>query len=278
MFESTSIVNSTLPAPMIVTFGMRDIVPSGMESNKSRQGASVRRMKRLAVGRCLRGPADRRVRAARVGGRDRAPAPASAAVAVAADPACPNCPAPEPCPGCWLPPLVARWQYQLQGKPGIADDTGGIDVDICAGAGRGRRLRDAGGVRHRPLRRHEGLGRGQLRGEHGRRRRDPRGGRPRDLLPGRRRRRDVSPRLPTVRRLRRSVRRLPDRQPVQPGLPGRVLPEHQQRPGAAGVHPQGEPRSREEVRGGRVRRRGVGHHRYVRGLRTPGSTSATARS
>jgi hypothetical protein len=36
MFESTSIVNSTLPAPMIVTFGMRDIVPSGMESNKSR--------------------------------------------------------------------------------------------------------------------------------------------------------------------------------------------------------------------------------------------------
>ena len=53
MFESTSIVNSTLPAPMIVTFGMRDIVPSGMESNKSRQGASVRRMKRLAwAGSC----------------------------------------------------------------------------------------------------------------------------------------------------------------------------------------------------------------------------------
>jgi hypothetical protein len=27
-------VNSTLPAPMIVTFGMRDIVPSGPQSNK----------------------------------------------------------------------------------------------------------------------------------------------------------------------------------------------------------------------------------------------------
>ena len=61
------------------------------------------------------------------------PAPAAPAVAVeAAAPACPNCPAPEPCVGCWLPPLQARWQYQLQAKPGIADDTGGIDVDICA--------------------------------------------------------------------------------------------------------------------------------------------------
>jgi hypothetical protein len=48
------------------------------------------------------------------------------------DPACPNCPAPEPCPGCWQPPLDSRWQYQLQGKPGVADETGGIDVDICA--------------------------------------------------------------------------------------------------------------------------------------------------
>ena len=56
--------------------------------------------------------------------------PASAASA--ADPACPNCPAPTPCPGCWQPPLDARWQYQLQAKPGVADDTGGIDVDICA--------------------------------------------------------------------------------------------------------------------------------------------------
>ena len=52
--------------------------------------------------------------------------------AVSADPACPNCPAPTPCPGCWQPPLDARWQYQLQAKPGVADDTGGIDVDICA--------------------------------------------------------------------------------------------------------------------------------------------------
>jgi hypothetical protein len=48
------------------------------------------------------------------------------------DPACSNCPAPEPCPGCWQPPLEARWQYQLQAKPGVADDTGGIAVDICA--------------------------------------------------------------------------------------------------------------------------------------------------
>ncbi len=47
------------------------------------------------------------------------------------DPACPNCPPPAPCPGCWQPPLGARWQYQLQAKPGIADDTGGIDVNIC---------------------------------------------------------------------------------------------------------------------------------------------------
>ena len=46
-------------------------------------------------------------------------------------PACPGCPAPTPCDGCWLPPLEARWQYQLQAKPGVADDTGGIDVDIC---------------------------------------------------------------------------------------------------------------------------------------------------
>ena len=182
------------------------------------------------------------------------------------------------CPGCWLPPLVARWQYQLQAQAGHRRRYRRHRRGHLPGAGRRRRLRDAGGVRHRPLRRHEGLGRRELRGEHGRRRRDPRGGRPRDLLPGRRRRRDVSPRLPTLRRLRRSVRRLPDRQPVQPGLPGRVLPEHQQRPGAAGVHPDGEPRSGEEVRGGRVRQRGVGHHRYVRGLRTPGSVSATARS
>ena len=50
----------------------------------------------------------------------------------AADPACPNCPAPTPCPDCWQPRLDARWQYQLQAKPGVADDTGGIDVDICA--------------------------------------------------------------------------------------------------------------------------------------------------
>jgi len=60
------------------------------------------------------------------------PASMSVAAVEAAAPACPNCPAPEPCDGCWLPPLQARWQYQLQGKPGVADDTGGIDVDICA--------------------------------------------------------------------------------------------------------------------------------------------------
>ncbi len=72
MFESTSIVNSTLPAPMIVTFGMRDIVPSGMESNKSRQGASVRRMKRLAWAGMCAVLLIVAFGAARVGGRDRA--------------------------------------------------------------------------------------------------------------------------------------------------------------------------------------------------------------
>jgi hypothetical protein len=46
-------------------------------------------------------------------------------------PSCPHCPDPTPCVGCWTPELDARWQYQLQAKPGIADDTGGIDVDIC---------------------------------------------------------------------------------------------------------------------------------------------------
>jgi hypothetical protein len=56
---------------------------------------------------------------------------AAASTAVHAVSACPNCPAPQPCPGCWLPPLDARWQYQLQAKPGLADDTGGIVVDIC---------------------------------------------------------------------------------------------------------------------------------------------------
>ena len=59
------------------------------------------------------------------------PLPAAASAAVHAVSACPNCPAPEPCPGCWLPPLDARWQYQLQAKPGLADETGGIVVDIC---------------------------------------------------------------------------------------------------------------------------------------------------
>jgi hypothetical protein len=59
-------------------------------------------------------------------------APVQPVSAAAADPACPNCPAPTTCPGCWQPPLDARWQYQLQAKPGVADDTGGIDVDICA--------------------------------------------------------------------------------------------------------------------------------------------------
>jgi len=109
---------------------MRDIVPSGMESNKSRQGASVPWMKRVAwAGVCavllivaLGQPVSAEVKARAT--------PMS--VAAAADPACPNCPAPEPCPGCWQPPLEARWQYQLQAKPGIADDTGGIDVGICS--------------------------------------------------------------------------------------------------------------------------------------------------
>jgi hypothetical protein len=114
---------------MIVTFGMRDIVPSGMESNKSRQGASVRRMKRLAwagvAASLLIVSFGQPVSAAVVAG------PTPPATQAVADPACPNCPAPEACDGCWLPPLGARWQYQLQGKPGIADDTGGIDVDIC---------------------------------------------------------------------------------------------------------------------------------------------------
>jgi hypothetical protein len=59
----------------------------------------------------------------------RAPRPHAAAVS--ADPACPNCPVPEPCTGCWQPPLHARWQYQLQARPGVADASGGIDVDIC---------------------------------------------------------------------------------------------------------------------------------------------------
>jgi hypothetical protein len=44
---------------------------------------------------------------------------------------CPRCPAPTPCEGCWQPGLDERWQYQLQAKPGLADDTGGIAVDLC---------------------------------------------------------------------------------------------------------------------------------------------------
>jgi len=44
---------------------------------------------------------------------------------------CPRCPEPTPCEGCWQPGLDERWQYQLQAKPGLADDTGGIVVDIC---------------------------------------------------------------------------------------------------------------------------------------------------
>lgn len=58
------------------------------------------------------------------------PRPVAAHAALAGS-ACPGCPAPTTCDGCWLPPLGARWQYQLQAKPGVADDTGGIDVDIC---------------------------------------------------------------------------------------------------------------------------------------------------
>jgi hypothetical protein len=50
---------------------------------------------------------------------------------IAADSACPRCPPPAPCQNCWQPPLDARWQYQLQAKPGVADATGGINVGIC---------------------------------------------------------------------------------------------------------------------------------------------------
>ena len=32
---------------------------------------------------------------------------------------------------CWQPPLVARWQYQLEGRAGQYEATGGIDVDLC---------------------------------------------------------------------------------------------------------------------------------------------------
>jgi Glycoside-hydrolase family GH114 len=44
---------------------------------------------------------------------------------------CPRCPEPAPCVGCWQPGLQERWQYQLQAKPGLADASGGIVVDIC---------------------------------------------------------------------------------------------------------------------------------------------------
>jgi hypothetical protein len=33
---------------------------------------------------------------------------------------------------CWQPPVVARWQYQLEGRAGEFEATGGIDVDVCA--------------------------------------------------------------------------------------------------------------------------------------------------
>ena len=38
-------------------------------------------------------------------------------------------PPPTPCNGCWHPPLVTRWQYQLQGVQAFAS-TGGINVAI----------------------------------------------------------------------------------------------------------------------------------------------------
>jgi hypothetical protein len=55
----------------------------------------------------------------------------TAELPVALHTSCPRCPVPTPCDGCWLPALDERWQYQLQAKPGFADDTGGIVVDLC---------------------------------------------------------------------------------------------------------------------------------------------------
>ena len=40
-------------------------------------------------------------------------------------------PPPAACKGCWHPPLVTRWQYQLQGVKAFAS-TGGIDVAITS--------------------------------------------------------------------------------------------------------------------------------------------------
>lgn len=40
-------------------------------------------------------------------------------------------PAPTACSACWVPPVGARWQYQLQGNSAFAS-TGGIDVGISA--------------------------------------------------------------------------------------------------------------------------------------------------
>ena len=40
-------------------------------------------------------------------------------------------PAPTSCTGCWQPPLVSRWQYQLQGVAGYPS-TGGINTTISA--------------------------------------------------------------------------------------------------------------------------------------------------
>lgn len=40
-------------------------------------------------------------------------------------------PAPQSCDGCWMPPLGARWQYQLQGSKDYPA-SGGIDVNVAA--------------------------------------------------------------------------------------------------------------------------------------------------
>ena len=44
--------------------------------------------------------------------------------------------APLPCDhargACWRPPLQARWQYQLEGRAGQFEATGGVNVDICS--------------------------------------------------------------------------------------------------------------------------------------------------
>ena len=63
---------------------------------------------------------------------DASPAPSEPAAALQQGAACPGCPPPAPCEGCWEPEPGTRWQYQLEGRAGRFEETGGIDVDICA--------------------------------------------------------------------------------------------------------------------------------------------------